>query len=37
MLSGGSSSNVRIFRGSGNKKGWGKAKEAGSRPSNDNG
>jgi hypothetical protein len=37
MLSGGSSSNVRIFRGSGSKKGWGKAKEAGSRPSNDNG
>jgi hypothetical protein len=38
MLSGGSSSNVRIFRGrSGSKKGWGKAKEAGSRPSEDNG
>jgi hypothetical protein len=36
MLSGGSSSNVRIFRG-GTKKGWGKTKEAGSRPSNDNG
>jgi len=38
MLSGGSSSNVRIFRGrGGSKKGWDKAKEAGSRPSNDNG
>ena len=37
MLSGGSSSNVRIFRGSGSKKGWGKAKEAGTRPSDDNG
>ncbi len=31
MLSGGSSSGVRIFRGSGNNKGWGKAKEAGTR------
>jgi len=31
MLSGGSSSSVRIFRGSGNNKGWGKAKEAGTR------
>ena len=30
MLSGGSNANVRIFRGSGSKKGWGKAKEAGS-------
>lgn len=29
MLSGGSSANVRIFRGGGSKKGWGKAKEAG--------
>jgi len=43
MLSGGSSSNVRIFRGGGSKKGWGKAKEAGtptsapSKGSNDNG
>lgn len=40
MLSGGSSSNVRIFRGGGSKKGWGKAKEAGtpmpSKGSNDN-
>jgi hypothetical protein len=36
ILSGGSRSNVRIFRG-GSKKGWGKTKEAGSRPSNDNG
>jgi hypothetical protein len=32
MLSGGSSSRVRIFRGNSNSKGWGKAKEAGSRP-----
>jgi hypothetical protein len=31
MLSGGSSSNVRVFRGSGSNKGWGKAKEAGTR------
>ncbi|MFL5347243.1 MAG: hypothetical protein ACJ8AT_20865 [Hyalangium sp.] len=30
-LSGGSSSGVRIFRGSGTSKGWGKAKEAGTR------
>lgn len=38
MLSGGSSSNVRIFRGrSGSKKGWNKAKEAGAPPSEDNG
>ena len=38
MLSGGSSSGVRIFRGgSGSKKGWGKAKEAGTRPPGDNG
>jgi hypothetical protein len=29
MLSGGSSSNVRVFRGSGSSKGWGKAREAG--------
>lgn len=40
MLSGGSSSNVRIFRGGGSKKGWGKAKEAGtpmpSKGSDDN-
>lgn len=32
MLSGGSSSGVRIFRGNSNSKGWGKAKEAGSPP-----
>jgi hypothetical protein len=31
MLSGGSSSGVRIFRGGGSSKGWGKAKEAGTR------
>ena len=30
MLSGGSGSGVRIFRGNSNSKGWGKAKEAGS-------
>ncbi len=36
MLSGGSSSNVRIFRG-GSNKGWGKAKEAGTSLKNDNG
>jgi hypothetical protein len=36
MLSGGSSSGVRIFRG-GSKKGWDKAREAGSRPSEENG
>jgi len=35
MLSGGSSSNVRIFRG-GSNKGWGKAKEAGNRPATPN-
>lgn len=32
MLSGGSSSGVRIFRGNSNSKGWDKAKEAGSPP-----
>lgn len=32
MLSGGSSSGVRIFRGNSNSKGWGKTKEAGSPP-----
>jgi hypothetical protein len=31
MLSGGSGNAVRIFRGSGSNKGWGKAKEAGTR------
>jgi hypothetical protein len=34
MLSGGSSSNVRIFRGGGANKGWGKATEAGTRLNN---
>jgi hypothetical protein len=32
MLSGGSSSGVRIFRGNSNSKGWGKTKEAGAPP-----
>jgi hypothetical protein len=32
MLSGGSSSGVRIFRGNSNSKGWGKTQEAGSPP-----
>ncbi|MDY7225487.1 hypothetical protein [Hyalangium rubrum] len=37
MLGGGSSGNVRIFRGGGSKKGWGKAKEAGTPMRGDNG